>query len=60
MGTILQIDKKDNVGIAYSKISAGDHLQISGQSEQDIIAQEDIPVGHKVLLVPEHGFMSII
>ncbi|MBQ8983028.1 MAG: UxaA family hydrolase [Lachnospiraceae bacterium] len=60
MGTILQIDKKDNVGIAYSKISAGDHLQISGQSEQDIVAKEDIPVGHKVLLVDRPEGAEII
>lgn len=60
MGTLLQIDKKDNVGIAYSKISVGEHLQISGQSETDITAQEDIPVGHKVLLTDQPEGAEII
>ena len=48
--SLLIIDSKDNVGVATSKIRKGD--EISG-----LIAKEDIPAGHKVLLydLPAHS-----
>lgn len=47
MNNILQIKPQDNVAIALTPLSKGTVLNID-----DVVLQEDIPIGHKVALVP--------
>lgn len=48
---VFQIDAKDNVATALTEIPKGEKAEIIGESSaRDIVAQDAIPVGHKIAL----------
>jgi altronate dehydratase len=49
MSTAIQILEADSVATAVKTLEAGDPVRISGvQQGQSIVAQEEIPRGHKI------------
>ncbi len=48
MKKVIQIESEDNVGVAVQDIFVGERVGCSGT---EMIAQNDIPAGHKIALV---------
>lgn len=45
------IDDRDNVANAIEDISAGEEISIGDEGDRTIVANDDVPYGHKIALM---------